>query len=153
MDQREQFDVTVQKPRGVALLLRFSNSNAMRLFLFATAAVAMSCTSPQLAGDNLNAEAFASRLSEPGAQLLDVRTAGEFNGGHLANARNLDWTNGQLEAGLPELDKSKPVLLYCASGRRSDAARQFLKEQGFTDVVDLEGGIKAWTGAGLPVEP
>ena len=125
----------------------------MRLLLLATTALLLSCSLPVQQDTSLNAETFASRLSEPGAQVLDVRPAGEFSGGHLAHARNLDWTNGQLEAGLPELDKSKPVLLYCASGRRSDAARQFLKEQGFTDVVDLEGGIKAWTGAGLPVEP
>lgn len=125
----------------------------MRILLLATTALVMSCTSPQQRGGSLNTDAFAARVNEPDAQLLDVRTAGEFSGGHLANAHNLDWTNGQLEAAVPELDKSQPVLLYCASGRRSDAARQFLVEQGFTDVADLQGGIGAWTGAGLPVEP
>ena len=97
-------------------------------------------------------EAFEERLDDTGAQLLYVRTAGEFSSGHLTNARNLDWTSGQLEAAVPALDKSKPVLLYCASGRRSDAARQFLVTQGFTDVVDLEGGIGAWRSAGKPLE-
>lgn len=135
--------------RGLPVLL---NPNTMRLLLLASTALLMSCASPQQGGGNLNPDAFAARLDDVGAQLLDVRTAGEFSGGHLANARNLDWTNGQLEATVPELDKSKPVLLYCASGRRSAAAGAYLREQGFTDVVDLSGGIGAWREAGKPTE-
>lgn len=124
----------------------------MRLLLLASTALLLSCTSPQQDGGSLNTGAFEARLGDVGAQLLDVRTASEFSGGHLANARNLDWTNGQLEAAVQELDKSKPVLLYCASGRRSAAAGEYLREQGFTDVVDLSGGISAWSDAGMPVE-
>lgn len=56
-----------------------------------------------------------------------------------------------METSIGTLDKSKPVLLYCASGRRSAAAREYLIEQGFTDVVDLQGGIRAWTAAGKPL--
>ncbi len=126
--------------------------NTMRLSFIATAALLMSCTPLQQTDGSLTVEAFEERLDDAGAQLLDVRTVGEFSSGHLTNARNLDWTSGQLEAAVPALDKSKPVLLYCASGRRSDAARQFLVIQGFRDVVDLEGGIGAWSSAGKPVE-
>lgn len=103
-------------------------------------------------GAALEADAFAARLNEPGVQLVDVRSAGEFGNGHIANARNLDWSGGQVEAEAKSMDKARPVLLYCASGRRSAAARHFLVDQGFTDVVDLEGGITAWAGAGSPVE-
>ena len=124
----------------------------MRLLLLASTALLMSCASPQQGGGGLNPDAFAARSDDVGAQLLDVRTAGEFSGGHLANARNLDWTNGQLEATVRELDKTKPVLLYCASGRRSAAASEYLREQGFTDVVDLSEGITAWRDAGNPIE-
>lgn len=124
----------------------------MRLQLLASVAFLVSCTPLQPGGGSIPVKAFEDRLDDAGAQLLDVRTVGEFSSGHLTNARNLDWTSGQLEAAVPALDKSKPVLLYCASGRRSDAARQFLVTQGFTDVVDLEGGIGAWRSAGKPLE-
>ncbi|MCB9183051.1 MAG: rhodanese-like domain-containing protein [Flavobacteriales bacterium] len=82
------------------------------------------------------------------AQLIDVRTPAEFIGGHLPNARNLDWTSGQLESSMASLDKNAPVLLYCASGKRSAAAREALIKAGFTDVHDLDGGIRAWSASG-----
>jgi len=87
----------------------------------------------------------------PDVQLVDARTAGEYAQGHLANARNLDWNGGELQQRVGELDPKKPVLIYCASGRRSAAAAAFLKEKGFTKVVDLAGGIGAWQQAGMPV--
>jgi rhodanese-related sulfurtransferase len=88
---------------------------------------------------------------KPDVQLVDARTAGEYAQGHLANARNLDWNGGELQQRVGELDPKKPVLIYCASGRRSAAAAAFLKEKGFTKVVDLAGGIGAWQQAGMPV--
>jgi rhodanese-related sulfurtransferase len=99
----------------------------------------------------LGHEAFQQAIT-PQAQLIDVRTPAEYQEGHLAGARNLDWTSGALETAMPGLDKQAPVLLYCASGRRSAAAREVLVNAGFSDVKDLEGGIRAWSGAGLPVE-
>lgn len=108
---------------------------------------------PQQGSNSLDAAACADRLSKDSAQLVDVRSAAEYADGHIADALNLDWTNGQLEAAMSELDKSKPVLLYCASDHRSAAARKSMREQGFTDVVDLSGGIAAWREAGRPIEP
>ena len=57
----------------------------------------------------------------------------------------------ELDRLVPKLDKDKPVLLYCASGRRSAAARSAMEEAGFKDVKHLEGGIGSWTRAGKPV--
>ncbi|MBL7964455.1 MAG: rhodanese-like domain-containing protein [Flavobacteriales bacterium] len=109
-----------------------------------------SCTG-QTGGGAIDATAFAKAGATPKAQLIDVRTAAEFREGHLQGARNLDWTNGDLERALNILDKQAPVLLYCASGRRSAAARATLLKAGFTDVRDLQGGIRAWAAQGLPV--
>ena len=89
---------------------------------------------------------------KPEVQLIDARTPGEFAQGHLANAVNLDWNGGTLQQRLSELDPKKPVLVYCASGRRSAAAAAFLKEKGFTNVTDMAGGIGAWQQAGMPIE-
>lgn len=123
----------------------------MRQLLLLLSIFLLSCAAPGQGKGNLDASAFEKRIADKGVQLLDVRTAGEFQGGHLAQARNFDWTNGDLKAAVPELDKTRPVLLYCASGRRSAAAREYLLEQGFTDVEHLEGGIGAWTSARKPV--
>lgn len=97
------------------------------------------------------APAAFEKAITPKAQLIDVRTPAEFAEGHLKDARNLDWTSGALQAEAAQLDKNAPVLLYCASGRRSAAARAFLSQQGFKDVQDMDGGIRAWTASGKPV--
>ena len=120
----------------------------MRRILFALPILLAACGNRSEQTNSLAPAAFEVRLSEPGVQLVDARTPSEYNSGHLADAINLDWTGGQLEAAAGKLDKSKPVLLYCASGSRSAAAREFLTEHGFTDVMDLDGGIGAWVGAG-----
>lgn len=123
----------------------------MRPILFALPFVLAACGNVSQQPNSLAPAAFEVRLSEPGVQLIDARTPSEFNSGHLANATNLDQNAGQVKASSGTLDKSKPVLLYCASGRRSAAAREYLIEQGFKDVVDLQGGIHAWTAAGKPL--
>ena len=102
-------------------------------------------------GPALQPDRFEERLATPTAQLIDVRTPAEFAQGHLPGAVNLDWTGGVLSAKLGELDKTTPVLLYCASGRRSAEAAAHLRSQGFMDVADLAGGIHAWSDAGKTV--
>jgi rhodanese-related sulfurtransferase len=82
-------------------------------------------------------------------QLIDVRTAGEYAEGHLAKAKLIPLQ--ELEQRLAEIDKSKPVLLYCRSGHRSGNALKILQGKGFTDAKHIEGGIGAWQAAGLPV--
>lgn len=107
---------------------------------------------PHQNGGSLAVAAFAKAMERPGAQVVDVRTPAEYAQGHLSGALALDWSGGELEQGMQGLDPARPVLLYCASGNRSAAAREFLIDQGFTDVHDLEGGIGAWSRAGRPME-
>lgn len=82
-------------------------------------------------------------------QLIDVRTAGEYAEGHLANAKLIPVQ--EIAQRLAEIDKSKPVLLYCRSGHRSGNALKILQGQGYKDAKHIEGGIGAWQAAGLPV--
>ena len=102
--------------------------------------------------ENLPVQAFQNRLSSDGAaQLLDVRTPEEFAAGHLPGAINIDWqADDFLPAVQAALDPSRPVLLYCRSGRRSAAAAGELAKAGFSP-FNLLGGILAWQEAGLPV--
>lgn len=113
--------------------------------------LAASCTGQPSAND-LNADEFERALNGGGTvQLVDVRTASEYTSGHLQGAKLMDWSNGQFQKELSSLDKDKPVLLYCASGRRSDAALNAMRQAGFKDVKHLLGGIQTWARAGKPM--
>lgn len=83
--------------------------------------------------------------------LIDCRTPVEFKRGHLLNALNVSLARFDEEIGRVGKDKSRPVLVYCQMGPRSDAAYKKLVERGFTEVYALKGGINAWMGASLPV--
>ncbi len=74
-----------------------------------------------------------------GAKVVDVRTSQEFEGGHLENAQNIP--HDQADKLLAELSeyKSKPVVVYCKSGGRSDFAMKFLQSQGFEQVFNAGG--------------
>ncbi|WP_114492782.1 rhodanese-like domain-containing protein [Candidatus Ulvibacter alkanivorans] len=83
-------------------------------------------------------------------QLLDVRTPEEYEVGHLKDSQNICVTSDDFEEKVKLLDKSKPVYVYCRKGGRSAKAADILKEMGFTEVYDLEGGLTAWKEEGLP---
>ncbi len=115
--------------------------------------VLFSCHPADAQHGELSVKAFAEKLTTQKVQLLDVRTAGEFQTGHLKNALQADWLNKeQFAQRVQFLDKSKPVLVYCASGVRSAAAAKWLLDIGFTDVQNLKGGLLSWKSAGEPLE-
>ena len=89
--------------------------------------------------------------TEKTVQLLDVRTAQEYESGHLKNAKNSNWNSDDFVASVANLEKSKPVLVYCKVGGRSAKAAQKLTELGFKNVINLDGGIDSWTSSGLPI--
>lgn len=78
--------------------------------------------------------------------LIDVRTPGEFESGHLLGSVNIPVSEFQenLEAWTPHLPKDVPLIVYCKRGARSAAAAQILFNAGFSNVVDLLGGIDEW---------
>ena len=83
--------------------------------------------------------------------IVDVRTAGEFNTGHIAGAVNIDYTSAQFTADVSLLDKSKRYLVYCRTGVRGAAATQVMIGLGFSNVQNMAGGITAWIQDGYPV--
>jgi rhodanese-related sulfurtransferase len=101
--------------------------------------------------DRVDASTFQARMKEAGAQLVDVRTPEEFAKGYIAGAVNNDWLEEGFLDRAKTLDKSKPVLLYCAAGGRSEEAVAAMKKAGYTNVVDLEGGFNGWKRSNLPV--
>ncbi len=103
--------------------------------------------------NELSPEAFELKLNSIQPQLLDVRTAEEFQNGYIKNALQADWTNkAEFETRVKYLDKDKPLLVYCASGIRSAQAMKWLQQNGFKNVENLNGGIRAWKAAGKPME-
>jgi thioredoxin 1 len=115
--------------------------------------VLMFCITVGYAQDaKVSIEDFEKKLSQqPQAQLIDVRTPGEYSQGHLKNAKNIDYRGEAFAQQIAKLDKNKAVFVYCLSGGRSGSAAKVLKEQGFTEVYDLTGGFLKWSSAGKPV--
>lgn len=101
---------------------------------------------------SLNALEFQKKLAQDStkAQLIDVRTWGEFMGSHLVNSKWMDFYKPDFDAQLSTLDKTKPVYLYCHSGNRSYQALLKLKSMGFAEIYDLNGGITSWYANNLP---
>ena len=92
----------------------------------------------------------ARKLIEDGAQLVDVRADHEWETGRIAGATHLPLA--ELAERTGELDKERPVVLYCRGGTRSTMATDALADAGF-DVAKLSEGIVGWSEADLPLEP
>jgi len=85
---------------------------------------------------------------EPSLQLVDVRSPAETAGGTIPGAREIPLP--ALTDSIAGLDRTAPVVVYCASGYRSVVAASVLRVSGFEDVSDVVGGFGAWQTAGLP---
>lgn len=91
-----------------------------------------------------------AELIDAGADLIDVRRPYEYEGGHLAGARNIEMND--LAASAEELPRDRPVILYCRGGNRSAMAAEAFRQAGY-DAHSLAGGIEAWAGEDRPLEP
>jgi len=91
----------------------------------------------------------ANSLVGAGAVLLDVREQTEWHAGHAPGARHVPL--GNLEGMLGALPRDRRVVVVCRSGNRSARATALLVRSGF-EAVNLNGGMRAWAAAGLPVE-
>lgn len=102
---------------------------------------------------NIKAEEFDKAIKKKGIQLIDVRRPAEFAEGHIKGSTLINWEDKETFVKHAEhLDKDKPVYVYCRSGKRSSAAADYLSEQGFKNVINLEGGILGWKELGKTVE-
>ena len=77
--------------------------------------------------------------------LIDVRTPDEFNGGHIHGALNIDWFSSDFNKQVEKIEKDKTIYVYCKKGGRSLKSQARLKELGFLNVVNLEGGFDAYS--------
>ncbi len=91
-------------------------------------------------------------INRQDALVLDVREQAEYAQSHILNSRGLPLS--QLEARLGDIEKykAKPVIVYCATGNRSNTAAALMRKRGFSSVFNLSGGFAARHQAALPVQ-
>ena len=87
-----------------------------------------------------------------GIQLVDVRTPNEYKEGHLPEALNIDFLDKKFEINIQQLDKTRPVVVYCQGGTRSAKCASQLIANGFVKVYDLDHGFSEWKSSGFEVE-
>ncbi len=90
--------------------------------------------------------------SKPEHILLDVRSPEETAQAKLPEAMEINFYQNDFLDQVNLLPKDKPVFVYCRSGNRSGQAMEKMKDLGFVEVYNLNGGILAWKAAGLPVQ-
>lgn len=96
---------------------------------------------------------LASRLPDSGLTIVDVRTTEELRQtGIIPGAVHIPLDQLSADPGLLA-DSDAPILIYCRSGNRSAQAQSILLGAGLSQVSDLAGGIRAWTGAGYELVP
>ena len=105
----------------------------------------LSSTSKVSVNGVVKKEVFKEIIGLGKVQLVDVRTPEEFLAGHIDKAKNINFNDPNFKQSIAtSLNKNKPVAIYCRSGRRSASALIILKEMGFKDIYDLEGGFLNW---------
>ena len=95
--------------------------------------------------------ADAVRLMNSGALVVDVRTADAFAAGLIIDARHIPQAELASQAEALKKYREKAVLVYCESGQSSGASAGMLKALGFTNVVNLRGGVAAWKQDNMPL--
>jgi len=100
---------------------------------------------------NLSAVEFSNKAQGSNVVILDVRTAGEFGQGHIAEAINIDIQAETFFNKISSLDRNNTYAVYCRSGRRSEMAINEMQSMGFESLLHLEQGIEDWIAHELPV--
>ena len=98
----------------------------------------------------LSPQELTNLLERGEVELVDVREHVEWAGGRIGQARHIPL--GELGRRCAEVGANCPVVVMCRSGRRSQQGAKVLREKGFADVHELEGGYQAWEAAGLDTE-
>jgi rhodanese-related sulfurtransferase len=123
----------------------------LSLICFVVLSTSCQTTSKDSTVKVINNEELKSLLKNDDVQFVDVRTEAEFNENHIKGSKNIVYDSGFGQK-IDQLDKDKPVAVYCRSGRRSAASASILEQNGFTKIYNLDGGILKWMKEGNEVE-
>jgi len=100
---------------------------------------------------DLNVSQFNDLMTTEKGTVLDVRTPEEWAEGTISNAEKMNFYDADFSQQIEALDKTKPVFVYCKKGGRSAGAAEVLRDNGFTKIYNLDGGITAWINEGQEV--
>ena len=100
--------------------------------------------------DTVDPQTVAQIKDRADVVVFDVREQVEYDEGHIPGVTLIPL--GEVPNRLSEIPKDKTVIMTCRSGNRSGQATDFLRQNGYTNVHNMEGGIVAWQQAGLPVD-
>lgn len=107
--------------------------------------VAFNLFKPATAGiENVDAAGVEAAMKQPGVQVIDVRSAGEFQMGHIPGAINVPVET--LGTAAESWDRDGTYVVYCATGARSIPAVETMKAMGFKNIKHFNAGIQAWNG-------
>ena len=90
-------------------------------------------------------------INRENAVVLDVRSDGEFNQGHIVNAVNFPQKSVEEQLSKLEKYRSRPIITTCRNGQTAVGVGNRLRKNGFEQVYNLAGGLIAWEGANLPL--
>jgi rhodanese-related sulfurtransferase len=127
----------------------WKRSTAVALFAVAVLGGTTACTSSSATVEAPTSPTAAVAVAE--STVIDVRTPEEFDAGHLDGASNINLESADFTSQISALPKDAAYLVYCRSGNRSADAVAQMKQDGFTNVVDIGGLQEASSATGLPV--
>ena len=133
------------KIRGLILLVALLLSPAL-------SRAAETPAAPATAVKRVNIDEYEKLRTGTNVVILDVRSAAEFEKGHIPGAINIDINSARFPELTEKLDKSKTYLVNCAVGMRSARACKKLESSGFKALYDLAPGFGGWKKAGKPVQ-
>lgn len=102
-------------------------------------------------GANVSVEEVRAVYRGSGVTIVDVREKEEYNAGHIPGALLIPLS--ELAQRVKDVPRDTEVILVCRSGNRSQQAYDYLKQQGFTNIHNMVGGMRAWQAAGYEIEP
>lgn len=112
------------------------------IIIIAIAILVLSRFIPTKGVTNITVEQAKKRINDKNTQCIDVRTPGEYKAHHRPQFKNIPLN--ELPNKVSKLDKNKDIVVICQSGMRSGRAAKLLKQQGFTNIYNVKGGMNAW---------
>ena len=119
-----------------------------KIFIYTILLLGIACTGTK-DQHHIDAIKLEELLKTEGTQLIDLRTPNELSStGKIATAKHIDFNGADFKSQINQLDKEKPTIVYCASGKRSGKAASIMTEIGFKTVYDYTGGMNDWMAQG-----
>ncbi|AZQ44935.1 rhodanese-like domain-containing protein [Nonlabens ponticola] len=127
-------------------------SNIIRAVLAIAFIIALvSCSKDAATVTQISVEEAETLIELDDVQLIDVRSAVQYDKKRLDGAINIDVEDERFNRLLENMDKDEPVLLYCNQGNKSARCSQILEDRGFTKIYDIDGGLAKWEASGRKV--